>query len=238
MEEFVFSISYDRGVDPYMDVLMEHDSLRSEAVYSSLGADELWTLESLTGDREAIGEAAAALAEHDRESVSERPCGGERRRSVLTDQYRRRVTYSHRADVERCDAVAPIAAQYVEGGLLVTVTRQGDAERWRLLLQDDDTVGMLYDTIAARLRDGLEFEFERLGPAADWTGDPLVGGSLPAEQRETLVLAVERGYFETPRAVTLDELAEELDAPRSTVSYRLRRATAQLATDYVDHTRT
>jgi predicted DNA binding protein len=33
--------------------------------------------------------------------------------------------------------------------------------------------------------------------------------------------------------VTLDELAGHLDVPRSTVSYRLRRATAELANDFV-----
>jgi predicted DNA binding protein len=50
-----------------------------------------------------------------------------------------------------------------------------------------------------------------------------------------LEAAVDRGYFETPREVTLDELAADLDLPGSTVSYRLRRATAELAKSFVEH---
>ncbi|MEZ3118023.1 helix-turn-helix domain-containing protein [Halobaculum sp. MBLA0147] len=67
-----------------------------------------------------------------------------------------------------------------------------------------------------------------------WHTDLLGGGSLPDEQREALELAVERGYFEEPRAVSIEDLATELGVPRSTASYRLRRATAALAEGFVD----
>ncbi len=57
--------------------------------------------------------------------------------------------------------------------------------------------------------------------------------SLPVEQRAALQAAVERGYYETPRRIDLSDLAEELSVPRSTLSYRLRRAKASLATAFV-----
>ncbi|ELY85169.1 bacterio-opsin activator HTH domain-containing protein [Natrialba taiwanensis DSM 12281] len=45
--------------------------------------------------------------------------------------------------------------------------------------------------------------------------------------------AVEYGYYETPRQIDLSELADRLDVPRSTLSYRLRRAEATLASTFV-----
>jgi predicted DNA binding protein len=46
---------------------------------------------------------------------------------------------------------------------------------------------------------------------------------LSGEQREALVLALQRGYFETPSEVGLDDLAEELGITRQAVSNRIRR---------------
>lgn len=51
---------------------------------------------------------------------------------------------------------------------------------------------------------------------------------LTAEQREALVLALQRGYFETPSAVSLDDLAEELDITRQAVSARIRRGNEKI----------
>jgi predicted DNA binding protein len=44
---------------------------------------------------------------------------------------------------------------------------------------------------------------------------------------------VEHGYYETPRNVDVGELADHLDVPRSTLTYRLRRAEAALAERHV-----
>jgi predicted DNA binding protein len=92
---------------------------------------------------------------------------------------------------------------------------------------------MLYDTLGSRLADGVRFRFERLTEVETWQNTVLAANSLPAEQQETLALAVDQGYFETPRAVTLDDLAEQLDVPRSTVSYRLRRAVGEVVSNFV-----
>lgn len=56
---------------------------------------------------------------------------------------------------------------------------------------------------------------------------------MPREQRATLRAAIEHGYYETPREITISELAAVLDVPQSTVSYRLRQAEAQLAKGYL-----
>lgn len=47
---------------------------------------------------------------------------------------------------------------------------------------------------------------------------------LTAAQRETLALAVEKGYYALPRGITTAELAEEFDISDQAVTERLRRA--------------
>ncbi|MDX1748528.1 MAG: helix-turn-helix domain-containing protein [Halobacteriales archaeon] len=46
---------------------------------------------------------------------------------------------------------------------------------------------------------------------------------LTDEQREAIVSAVRRGYFEVPRGVTLSDLAEDLGITRQAASERVRR---------------
>jgi len=48
-------------------------------------------------------------------------------------------------------------------------------------------------------------------------------GVLPAEERETLRVTLEKGYFEVPRATTLVEVADELGRSDVEVSRQLRR---------------
>ncbi|WP_435152504.1 helix-turn-helix domain-containing protein [Haladaptatus sp. DFWS20] len=52
--------------------------------------------------------------------------------------------------------------------------------------------------------------------------------SLTDEQREALLLALQRGYFESPSPVTLTELAEELDISQQALSERIRRGNKTL----------
>jgi predicted DNA binding protein len=56
---------------------------------------------------------------------------------------------------------------------------------------------------------------------------------LPPAQEAALQAAVEHGYYESPREVDVGELAEHLDVPRSTLTYRLRRAEEHLAKQHV-----
>lgn len=56
-------------------------------------------------------------------------------------------------------------------------------------------------------------------------------------QRETLMTAFEEGYFDIPRQISLDELADVLDISHQSVSERLRRGYAHLIQDtlFLDH---
>jgi predicted DNA binding protein len=76
-------------------------------------------------------------------------------------------------------------------------------------------------------------EMLRTAATAPRTDDADGGDAgLPAEQDAALRAAVEHGYYETPREVDVGELAAHLDVPRSTLTYRLRRAEEYLAKQY------
>ena len=54
------------------------------------------------------------------------------------------------------------------------------------------------------------------------------GYELTETQREALVLAYERGYFDTPRETSLEEIADELGITQQSLSSRLRRGHRRL----------
>lgn len=72
---------------------------------------------------------------------------------------------------------------------------------------------------------GIEFTSRRLfGSTAEGAESTPMSSMLTDDQREALMLAWKRGYFDVPRRVMLVELAEELGVPSIVVSQRLRRA--------------
>jgi len=54
--------------------------------------------------------------------------------------------------------------------------------------------------------------------------------NLTPLQHETLVAAIERGYFEIPRQITLEELSTEFDVSSQALSDRIRRAVHEILT--------
>jgi predicted DNA binding protein len=218
-------------------VFREHESLRSEALFACMDTSQMWVLELVTGDPDDLRAVDEVLLDDtvDQYSITDRSCDATRQTSLLTAETRQRVAFTYVSDVTHCDAIPLIGARYFSEGVLYKQTRSGQDATWNVFVQNDEKVSLLYDTVTGRLADGLQFSFEHMAEFDQWESRLLSRSGIPAEQRETLSLAVERGYFETPRAVTLEELAGELDIPRSTVSYRLRRATAELAKSFVDH---
>jgi predicted DNA binding protein len=69
---------------------------------------------------------------------------------------------------------------------------------------------------------------------AVYTGTERSEYDLTDEQREALRLALEAGFFEIPRDVSMDDLAEELGVSRQAVSERLRRGHEAIIRQYVD----
>ncbi len=75
---------------------------------------------------------------------------------------------------------------------------------------------------------GLNFEVHSI---RELEGEPAGRYGLTTEQYEVLAAAANRGYFEIPRQVSLEELAEELGVSHQALSERLRRAISALVDD-------
>lgn len=76
---------------------------------------------------------------------------------------------------------------------------------------------------------GLPFTLNRIYHLRD--GERL----LTDAQRELLLAAIERGYYDTPRTSTLTELADELEMAPSTVSETLHRAEEAVIKSFVEN---
>jgi predicted DNA binding protein len=100
----------------------------------------------------------------------------------------------------------------------------GTNERWEFQLRfaDSGDVSAFEDSCR---ESGVSFTLQRVYHPNDPETD--VSGLTPV-QRETLVLALEHGYFAIPRETNLTELAAELDISDQAVNERMRRGTAKL----------
>lgn len=59
--------------------------------------------------------------------------------------------------------------------------------------------------------------------------------SVPARQREILNKALDEGYFEIPRQITLQELADEMDIAKTTASQHLRKAEKKIMEFFIKY---
>jgi predicted DNA binding protein len=75
---------------------------------------------------------------------------------------------------------------------------------------------------------GLQYDVEHVHRSLDGDERPLTDA-----QRDLVVAAVERGYYDTPRTCTLTELAEAVGVAKSTASETLHRAESEIITQFV-----
>ena len=74
---------------------------------------------------------------------------------------------------------------------------------------------------------GLKYDIQRIEAA------PSPGKILSDRQQELLIAAVESGYYESPRQISLTALAEELGIAKSTCSEILHRAEATVIKEFL-----
>lgn len=125
----------------------------------------------------------------------------------------------------------PLQTLLYEGYLPLgpTVLENG-RECFDLLLNDREELSKAVDLLGefggvSVDRISQDFRREVYPSRAEWQE---LLSSIPDRQRELLNRAVERGYFEIPRQVTLEELAEEMDITKTTASTHLRKAEGQV----------
>ncbi|NEU58937.1 bacterio-opsin activator domain-containing protein [Halorussus sp. MSC15.2] len=126
--------------------------------------------------------------------------------------------------VEWSDVVADLARviQSVDATVL-EASGQRDVWRFELRFPSHDAVRSFQSDC---IDHDISLELQRLHSLTEIDADGTY--DLTAEQRDTLLTALEHGYFEEPRDVTLEELADLLDLSPTAVSGRMRRAEAKL----------
>jgi len=95
---------------------------------------------------------------------------------------------------------------------------------FRLRLPDHACLADFYN--ACRMND-LDVRFNRIYTMVDNQRDGYLF-DLTDPQRAALTRAVEEGYYEIPRRVTLEDLAEELGITRQAASERVRRGAGKI----------
>ncbi|MBP2252342.1 helix-turn-helix domain-containing protein [Halobacterium sp. KA-4] len=236
MRELTFAIEYEHGADPVMDVFIEHPRASAHSLDAVVDEDAFWRMEHATGPGAALDDLEAVRFDDDAcgEAITDRRCVAARHHDVVERTTNELVLYSYLADICECESVHTLAGAHLPGGLIFETRRRESTCWWRVLMRSDEKIGIFYDELGARLRDGLSFRMGHLQDATEWRRDELTGVALPDEQADALHAAVNAGYYDPPRETTLDEIATDLEIPRSTLSYRLRQAESKLVHLYVD----
>ncbi|MFC7166253.1 bacterio-opsin activator domain-containing protein [Halospeciosus flavus] len=116
--------------------------------------------------------------------------------------------------------IESIVYAYVDIGATI-LDAVGRADNWELRMRFDDEqhvrdFGDYCD------RNDAPFTLHRLYHPSE----PRTSGQygLSTKQREALTIALERGYFDVPRSVSMEVLADDVDISQQSFSKRLRRA--------------
>lgn len=127
------------------------------------------------------------------------------------------VTYAESADIAGTYHVA------VEQDISYLTTRIQDGGHFvRARVPDRDALSVLRSHCR---ENDLCFELKRIYREETADEDP---HALTDAQHEALLLAYERGYFDSPRVTNLTEIADELDISRQALADRLRRGHKRL----------
>lgn len=128
-------------------------------------------------------------------------------------------------DIEFTDEIVDVFGLVrSEDGTILSAKAAEGSWRLRIRFPEREHVSALYD----RLRtEEIPLTIHRLSETPIQQG---TGCGLTEQQYETLVAAIDRGYFEIPRRVSMQELADELEVSHQALSERLRRAYQTLVT--------
>ncbi len=230
MREFVFALETDPGCDPLADTLAAYPSARVLSLSCHATPESLWRVDRVTGSAAAVH--AVVSAYRDPEYCTDclvADCDSRCEVQVLDESEEAAVLYARWDDAGTCESVPHLALDYMGAGLLFETRREGRRYQWRIVAPDGTDLSGFHAALAAETSDCTGIELERIADVDSWQERSPSASGLSPEQREALVCAVDRGYYETPRQTDLETLGEALGVPRSTLSYRLRRAEAHLA---------
>jgi predicted DNA binding protein len=234
MRELAFALEYEPGCNRVADVLADHPHARVRSLSLHATAERLWRVDHITGTPDALDALEDAFLNSDyyADCLAAEDCGATQTTRVLDRTEDTLVLYSDWERTPTCASVPHIARDHLGDGVLFETRHEGRHYTWRIIHSGEGDVGAFFDELETAVGDCARMEMLR---TADTTAESNDGtaSSLSPEQEVALRAAVEHGYYESPREVDVGELADHLDVPRSTLTYRLRRAEEQLAKQHV-----
>ncbi len=236
MRELVFALEYTPGCNRVADALADHPDARVRSLSLHATADRLWRVDHATGTPDALEaiEVAFRDADYYADCLATDHCGATQTTRVLDRADDRLVLYSAWERTPTCASVPHLARDHLGDGVLFETRHEGRHYTWRLIHPGDGDVAAFFDALEVAVGECAQLEILRTGDTTTSAGGTArTRSGLPPAQDAALRAAVEHGYYESPRAVDVAELAEHLDVPRSTLTYRLRRAEEHLAKQHV-----
>ena len=236
MRELVFALEYEPGCNRVADALANHPDARVRSLSLHATAEQLWRVDHATGTPDALDaiEDAFLTSDYYADCLATEDCGATQTTRVLDRTDDTLVLYSDWERTPSCASVPHIARDHLGDGVLFETRHEGRHYTWRLIHSGEGDVAAFFDAIEAAVGDCAQMEMLRTADtAASVRAAGETQGGLSPEQEAALRAAVEHGYYESPREIDVGELAEHLDVPRSTLTYRLRRAEEHLAKQHV-----
>ena len=236
MRELVFALEYEPGCNRVADALAGHQNARVRSLSLHATAERLWRVDHATGTPEALGDIEDAFLNGDyyTDCLATEDCGATQTTRVLDRTDDTIVLYSDWERTPTCVSVPHIARDHLGDGVLFETRHEGRHYTWRLIHPGDGDVTAVFDALEVAVGECAHIEMLRTADATTTPGESNgTSIGLSPAQEAAVHAAVEHGYYESPREVDVGELAEHLDVPRSTLTYRLRRAEEHLAKQHV-----
>jgi predicted DNA binding protein len=236
MRELVFALEYDPGCNRVADALAEHPGAGVRSLSLHATDERLWRVDHATGTPDALDaiEDAFLTSDYYADCLATEDCDATQTTRVLDRTDDTLVLYSDWERTPTCASVPHIARDHLGDGVLFETRHEGRHYTWRLVHSGEGDVTAFFDELEAAVGECARTEMLRSTDTAGEGARP--SGDLSPEQEAALRAAVEHGYYESPREVDVGDLATHLDVPRSTLTYRLRRAEQHLAEQYVTGT--
>lgn len=226
MREFAFTIEYEEGADPLMDAFIEYPETHARAMNCHVSADSMWRVDRFAGPEAALEriEDVFESGDHCTECLGSRDCHTNWEHELIADHPSRRTIYTYRPCAGDCYSIPQFACMFLGDGFLCDAERRANQYHWRFLMREGGDPNGLYETLKGELRDGLSMSFQQIQDSSHWADEAVSLAELPYEQREAIEMAVQMGYYQTPRDASMNDIADALSVPHSTLQYRLQAA--------------